>query len=561
MCLTKKDKGFNIELLVLSPESSHITEDLAGELGHNSVERIRKNMRIARDNLNHLAEQNANFRVKWYDETPNFKILMFDDIMFVSSFAGGGPKNDRNAKMSIEMLSEIYVAVEELIETAQTSFPSGNWGIVRCACDFAQKHYRELIHPTNRSYIQYAVTVAKYLAETGSEPGVVAAALICPPPSIEGNVLDVLRKNFKGEDELLELVEEVLQISQLEERLWPSTNAQPESRERKEILRKMFLLAIDEARTQTIGQNPPTAVHFQKKERQLENLRGLFLAAATDIHALVIKLVDRLYFIKFIKDLSPTCQQAMNYQLLAKITLEIYAPLADRLGMWRLKSELEDMSFRLLNPGKYRMIVEYLAAKKQERERYITDIIPLLKNELEAFGIKAQIFGRAKHIYSIYQKMDAKQVTFDQINDLLGIRIIVDTSEDCYNAQGVLHELYQPLTEVYEGKAGRDWIANPKENLYQSLHTTVRVEGKAVEVQIRTPKMHEIAEYGVTALKEAVHWRYKESKTYSKAKTPRVKMRRVRDTTCMLGHAKPGVRLSIGLISTMKNIKPNIMKH
>ena len=423
--------------------------------------------------------------------------------------------------MSVETLRENYITVEELIKTVRASFPSGNLGLVRRACDFAQEHYRDLVHPTDKSYIQYAVTVANYLAETGSEPAIVAAALIYPPPPVEGKVLDIVRKNFKGEDELLELVEELLQISHFEEGVWPSTHPQNESRERKEILRKMFLLAVDETKTQNNGQNPLTAVHFQKKGRQLENLISMFLAAATDIRALVIKLVDRLYFIKYIKDLSPAYQQAMNYKLLAKITLEIYAPLADRLGMWKLKSGLEDMSFRLLDPSKYRTIVEHLAAKKQERESYIAHIIPILKNELEAYELEAQIFGRAKHIYSIYKKMEARQLAFDEINDLLGVRIIVDKEEDCYNVQSILHEYWQPLTEAYDGKAGRDWIANPKDNLYQSLHTTILIEDKAVEVQIRTRKMHEIAEYGVTALKDAVHWRYKESKTYSKAKTPR----------------------------------------
>lgn len=424
--------------------------------------------------------------------------------------------------MSVETLRENYLTVEELIETVQAAFPSGNWGLVRRACDFAQEHYSGLIHPTDKSYIQYAITVANYLAETGSEPTVVAAALISPLPPVEGKVLDILRRNFRGENELLELVEEVLQISHLEEGILPPAHTQNESSERKEILRKMFLLAVDETKNETISQISLTAVHFQKKERQLENLISMYLAAATDIRALVIKLVDRLYFIKFIKDLSPACQQAMNYKLLAKITLEIYAPLADRLGMWRLKSGLEDMSFRLLDPGKYRTIVDHLAAKKQERESYIAHIIPILKNELEAYGIEAQIFGRAKHIYSIYKKMEAKQLSFDEINDLLGVRIVVDKEEDCYNVQSILHEYWQPLTEAYDGKAGRDWIANPKDNLYQSLHTTILIEEKAVEVQIRTRKMHEIAEYGVTALKDAVHWRYKESKTYNKAKTPRV---------------------------------------
>src|SRR5260221_11871862 len=170
--------------------------------------------------------------------------------------------------MSVETLRENYVTVEELIATVKASFPSGNLGLVRRACDFAQEHYRDLIHPTNKSYIEYAITVANYLAETGSAPAVVAAALICPPPPVEGKVFDILRKNFKGEDELLELVEEAVQISHLEDGVWPSSHAQNESRERKEILRKMFLLAVDEAGNQKKMPKPPTPGHFSKKKKK-----------------------------------------------------------------------------------------------------------------------------------------------------------------------------------------------------------------------------------------------------------------------------------------------------
>jgi RelA/SpoT family (p)ppGpp synthetase len=470
MCLTKKDKGFSILVLVLSPESSHITENLAGELGHNSVERIRKKMRI---------------------------------VMFVSSFAGGGPKNDRNVIM-LEIRRDgnpLFIGLERYFDEA---------------------YYVNLVHPTGKIYIQYNLSIAKYLAEAQSEPSVIAAAIVCPPLSIGEKVLTALKRTFKEEDELLELVEEILQISHFEDGIWPSTQTQNECREQNEILRKVFLLAVDEAKSHAQEQYPFAAVHFQKKERQQENLIRMFLATTTDIRALVIKLVDRLYFMKYIKDLPSSHQQSMNYKLLAKITLTIYAPLADRLGMWKLKSGLEDMSFRLLEPDKYKAIARQLDLKKQEREGFIDQIIPILKDELKEFEIEAQIVGRAKHIYGIYKKMEAKQLAFDKINDLLGVRIIVDKEEDCYNVQSILHEYWRPITETYDGKAGRDWIANPKENLYQSLHTTILIADKAVEVQIRTRKMHEIAEYGVTALKDAVHWRYKESKAYNKAKTSRV---------------------------------------
>jgi guanosine-3',5'-bis(diphosphate) 3'-pyrophosphohydrolase len=419
------------------------------------------------------------------------------------------------------MSQQTCVVSERLIEYVQRNFPQTDLDLIRRACAFAQEHYADLVHPTGNLYIQYTLTVAEYLVEIGSEPPVIAAALICPPPPVERKVLDALKKDFKGANELLELVEKIHQISYLEGEVWPSVQAQSESRERKDILHQMFLLAIDEMKNQTQEQNFLTAVHFQKKERQLENLIRMFLAAATDLRAFVIKLVDRLHFIKYLKDLPPSRQQSMDHKLLAKITLAIYAPIADRLGMWRLKSELEDMSFRLLEPDTYKAIARRLDLKKQERESYIAHIIPALQEELKAYGIEAEIFGRAKHIYSIYKKMEAAQLTFNEINDLLGVRIIVDSYDDCYNAQSVLHEYWPPLTDTYEGKAGRDWIANPKENLYQSLHTTILFVGRAVEVQIRTSAMHKIAEYGVTALQDAVHWRYKESKTYRKAKTNR----------------------------------------
>lgn len=423
--------------------------------------------------------------------------------------------------MSVGSPGETCVTTEELIEAVQEHIPSENLKLIKDACVFAEKHYAGLNHPTGKSHIHHAFSIAKYLAETSSEVSVVAAAVLCPPPSVQGKVLDVLRRNFRSEDELLRLVEEVLQISRLEWSMWPLGQVQKEARERREILQKMFLLAVDGVNNDDLPESSLVLIPFQKREKQLENLIRMFLAMATDIRALVIKLVDHLLFIKDLKNLSPSQQQSINYKLFAKIGISIYAPLADRLGMWRLKSELEDMSFRLLKPDKYMTIAKQLADKKEVRKQYIDQIIPIIRAKLVADRVEAEIYGRAKHIYSIYKKMESKQLTFNEINDLLGIRIIVDKEEDCYRVQSILHEHWQPITEVYDGKAGRDWIANPKENLYQSLHTTILIAGKAVEVQIRTRRMHEIAEYGVTALKDAVHWRYKESKAYRKAKNLR----------------------------------------
>lgn len=421
--------------------------------------------------------------------------------------------------MSIGTLKETYVTTEKLLERLEEHFPQGDLDLVKRACAFAEEYFASVVHPTGQPYIQYAFSVAKLLADLGANLAVISATMVYPPPSVTENVLDALRKQFKDEDELLELVEEVLHLSQLEWDVWPTFLESHESRERKEILHKMYLLAIDEAKSEDQEHISLTVAHFQKREKQVENLVRMFLAAATDIRALIIKLADRLLFMRLLKDVSQTRKESLHYTLLAKITLAVYAPLADRLGMWQLKSELEDMSFRLLEPSKYKAIARQLADKKQEREDYIAHIVPIVLNKLKEWGIeKAEISGRAKHIYSIHQKMEAKQLTFEQINDLLGIRIIVDAREECYDAQEIIHMYWPPMTDVYNGQPGRDWIAEPKANRYQSLHTTIRIEDKTVEVQIRTHEMHEVAEYGAAA----EHWRYKESKTYRKGKTPRV---------------------------------------
>lgn len=420
--------------------------------------------------------------------------------------------------MTVETLRKTHALFEKLIEHLQEQSSQDEIDLVKRAYAFAENHYAHIDHPAGKSYIEYTVEVATHLVELLADSTGISAALISPPPLIAEEAIDDLKKQFKGEDELLALVGEILSLGHLEWNIWPTLPESNESEGHGEILRKMFLLTIDETRSEDHEQISRATMHFQKKERQIENLIKMFLAVATDIRALIIKLADHFLFMKSLKELPKIQKDALQYTFLAKITLTIYAPLADRLGMWRLKSELEDMSFRLLEPNAYTAIAKQLEAKKEQRKKYINDIILIIRAELEAFGIKSEISGRAKHIYSIYQKMDAKQLAFEQINDLLGIRIIVDKKEDCYLAQAIIHEFWPPIITVYEGKPGRDWIARPKENLYQSLHTTVNIKDKIVEIQIRTHEMHEIAEYGLAA----AHWRYKESKSYRKGKTPRV---------------------------------------
>jgi RelA/SpoT family (p)ppGpp synthetase len=418
------------------------------------------------------------------------------------------------------MQSEALVPTEKFIEYIEGRFPKNDVELVTRVCTFTGEHYHNLKHPIGKSYIQYVIEVARLLADLYADPIIIAAALIYPPHA-NFDALEEIRKEFKNECGLIELVEEVYHLNQYDWNIWPALVENDTFRERQEILRRMFLLAIEDTHNEDEEQNFLTANHFQKREKQAENLIKMLFAATTDIRALLIKLADRLLFMRLLKDLPPLKQDEVQYKILAKLSITIYASIADRLGMWQLKSDLEDMSFRLLDMQKYKEIAGKIAAKKQEREEYLTSVvIPTLKKSLKEYGIEAQIHGRAKHIYSIYKKMETRQLSFDEINDLLGVRIIVDIDDNCYYVQSILHEYWSPLTEVYEGKAGRDWIANPKDNLYQSLHTTILIEDKAVEVQIRTRKMHEIAENGVIALKDAVHWRYKASKTYGKAKTP-----------------------------------------
>jgi GTP pyrophosphokinase len=232
--------------------------------------------------------------------------------------------------------------------------------------------------------------------------------------------------------------------------------------------------------------------------RQAANFRKMLLSMSKDIRVILIKFADRLHNMRTIEYLPPSSQERI-----ARETLEVYAPLAHRFGIAKIKSELEDLSFKVLEPDAYREITSLVAMKKEERDRLIEEAIKPIKEELKKFGIKAAVQGRAKHFYSIYNKIRNRGVTFDEIFDLLALRIIVDKVEECYFVLGVVHDLWTPLHEKFA-----DYIAMPKSNMYQSLHTKVRGPGgRMLEIQIRTKKMHSIAEDGIAA-----HWAYKEQK-------------------------------------------------
>ncbi len=243
----------------------------------------------------------------------------------------------------------------------------------------------------------------------------------------------------------------------------------------------------------------------EKLEMQAENLRKMFLAMAKDIRVILIKLADRLHNMRTLKYKSPESRQRI-----AKETLEIYCPIAQRLGISKIKTELDDLSLKYLEPDVYYDLVEKIAVRKSVREKYIQSIVDEVSEHIQKAGLKAKIDGRVKHFFSIYKKMKNQDKTLDQIYDLFAVRIIVDTVKDCYAALGVIHEMYKPIPGRF-----KDYIAMPKANMYQSLHTTlIGSSGQPFEIQIRTFEMHKAAEYGIAA-----HWKYKDASDGKKVET------------------------------------------
>ena len=235
----------------------------------------------------------------------------------------------------------------------------------------------------------------------------------------------------------------------------------------------------------------------EKLERQAENLRKMFLAMAKDIRVILIKLADRLHNMRTLQHMRPEKQQEISRE-----TLDIYSPIAQRLGISKIKVELDDLSLKYLEPEAYYDLVDKIAVRKSERERYIQAIVDEVSVHIKNAGIKSQIDGRIKHFFSIYKKMKNQNKSIDQIYDLFAVRIIVDTVKDCYAALGVIHEMYKPMPGRF-----KDYISMPKANMYQSLHTTlIGSTGTPFEIQIRTFEMHRVAEYGIAA-----HWKYKEA--------------------------------------------------
>ncbi|ADY56398.1 (p)ppGpp synthetase I, SpoT/RelA [Syntrophobotulus glycolicus DSM 8271] len=327
-----------------------------------------------------------------------------------------------------------------------------NLAKIKAAYRYAEEAHRGQLRVSGEDYIQHPLEVALILAELEMDDSTIIAAFLHDVAEDTERKLEDIRKVFGEEVE--GLVDGVTKLGKLE--------------------------------------------YKSKMEVQVENLRKMFLAMAKDIRVILIKLADRLHNMRTLRFKTEQKQKEI-----AQETIEIYAPLANRLGIFRIKWELEDLSFRYLHPQEYYDLVEGIALKRKEREEQINKVIEHLKARLGEVGIEADIAGRPKHFYSIYKKMITQNKDLSEIYDLTAIRVIVETVNDCYGALGVIHTLWKPIPGRF-----KDYIAMPKPNMYQSLHTTlIGTLGEPFEIQIRTWEMHRTAEYGIAA-----HWKYKEGK-------------------------------------------------
>lgn len=344
------------------------------------------------------------------------------------------------------------MSIKKLLEQIKQYNPQADLVLVERAYYYALRAHEGQVRRSGEGFIAHPVEVARILAQLQMDSRGIAAALLHDVVEDTDVTLSDVEQEFGQEIALL--VDGVTKLSRLEFK--------------------------------------------SKEEQQVENLRKMFLAMAKDIRVILIKLADRLHNMRTLR-FQPVAKQ----KEIARETLEIFAPLAHRLGIFTIKWELEDLSFRYLDPVKYYDLSERISMKRREREAFINEVIGVLKEKLAEVGIKADISGRPKHFYSIYNKMIKQQKELSEIYDLVAVRVIVETVRECYGVLGVVHTLWKPIPGRF-----KDYIAMPKPNMYQSLHTTViGPRGEPFEVQIRTWEMHRTAEYGIAA-----HWRYKEGK-------------------------------------------------
>jgi guanosine-3',5'-bis(diphosphate) 3'-pyrophosphohydrolase len=335
-------------------------------------------------------------------------------------------------------------------ESVTRHYPQADTAILRKAFEVAEVAHHAQVRVTGEPYITHPIAAAQILADIGIDPIAVTAAILHDVPEDTDFTLTDIEEQFGSE--VAQLVDGVTKLSKFS-----------------------------------------THTH---EEQQAENIRKMFLAMAADIRVVLIKLADRLHNMRTLYAL-PSDKQVR----IARQTLEIYAPLAERLGIWNVKWELEDLAFKTLQPEDYRELARMLDTRRKGREAFIHRAMDALRPELVKAGIEAELSGRPKHLYSIWKKMQRKGADIGEIYDVYAIRVLVSEIRDCYAALGVVHSMWRPIPGQFD-----DYIAVPKPNLYQSLHTAViALDGQPLEIQIRTQSMHQVSEVGIAA-----HWRYKE---------------------------------------------------
>ena len=358
---------------------------------------------------------------------------------------------------------ELY---QRLISHVRKYHPSDDISMIEKAYRTASEAHKEQIRKSGEPYIIHPLNVAIILAELELDKETIVAGLLH----------DVVEDTIMTEEDL-----------------------------QREFGNDVALLVDGVTKLEKIPLSAGAHQSDEKLEMQAENLRKMFLAMAKDIRVILIKLADRLHNMRTLKYKSQESRQRI-----ARETLEIFCPIAQRLGISRMKTELDDLSLKYLEPEVYYDLVDKISVRKSVREKYIQSIVDEVSDHIKNAGISAKVDGRVKHFFSIYKKMKNQDKTLDQIYDLFAVRIIVESVKDCYAALGVIHEMYKPIPGRF-----KDYIAMPKANMYRSLHTTlIGSSGQPFEIQIRTFEMHKAAEYGIAA-----HWKYKEASDGKKVET------------------------------------------